>query len=78
MARRRLGEVAGSAFTIDRAERLGYEPKPGEELYVVGHPELGTVELAELVRVGRRSFPVRVICTPELLEPFAKVIAARA
>jgi HD superfamily phosphohydrolase len=77
-ARRRLGDRAGAAFTIDRAERLGYEPKRGEELYVVGHPELGTVELGELVRVGRRSFTVRVICTPELLEPFEKIISGRA
>jgi uncharacterized protein len=74
-ARRVLGERAPWSFTIDRAERLGYEPRKGEELYVVGHPELGTVELGELVRVGKRSFTVRVICAPELLESFERICA---
>ena len=72
-ARERLGDRARHAFTLDHAERLGYVPSRDEELYVVGHPEVGTVELGELVRVGRRSFSVRVICAPELLDVFLRV-----
>jgi hypothetical protein len=75
-AARRLGARARHYFTIDHAERLGYVPKKDEELYVVSHPELGTVELGDLVRVGKRSFSVRVICAPELLEPFQRVCEA--
>ncbi|MBI4508572.1 MAG: HD domain-containing protein [Deltaproteobacteria bacterium] len=79
-ARRAMGSRASYYWSIDRAERLGYAARPGEEIFVVGHPRHGTVNLGELVRempLGRQAFTVRVVCAPELLEAFTRVVGAR-
>jgi len=67
IARSHFGDAAESYYAIDRAERqvVGED----DELYVVGHPRLGTVpfqtiavELAPVQPVAT----VRVLCAPEL------------
>jgi uncharacterized protein len=78
IARARLGEHADSYWAIDRAERLGYDPRAGAELFVVGHPRLGTVDLGSLLEefpLGREVHTVRVVCAPELHRAFADVVA---
>ncbi|MSP15993.1 MAG: HD domain-containing protein [Myxococcales bacterium] len=80
-ARARFGDDAEYYCAIDETSRYGYETRPGEELFVVGHPRHGTVELGELVReqgLGRQVFSARVIAAPELLPALAAVIAAEA
>lgn len=77
VARRVLGDRSPWYWSIDTAERLGYDPRPGEEIRVVGHPRLGTVELGRVVKEGplaRQSFTVRVICAPELLVAFRPIV----
>jgi HD superfamily phosphohydrolase len=74
-ARAVLGERAPHYYAIDHAERQG--PRPGDGLFVVGHPRHGTVELGELVQempIGRQTFTVRVLCAPELVEAFRPII----
>ena len=76
--RAELGEGADGYWAIDRAERLGYDPRAGAELFVVGHPRLGTVDLGRLVEelpLGRPTHTVRVVCAPELRARFTAVVA---
>lgn len=80
-ARRALGERAPYSWAIDTAESLGYDPRPGEEIFVIGHPQHGTVDLGQLVRelpIGRETFMVRVLCAPELVPAFRAVAAGAA
>jgi len=79
-ARRVLGQDAHYYWSIDRAERLGYNARPGEEIFVVGHPRRTTVDLGEIIEstLGRQTFTVRVLCAPELRDAFAAVLAQRA
>jgi hypothetical protein len=69
LARARFGDAGDFYMAIDHAERLGYSARPGEEIFVVGHPRYGTVDLGTLVRdfpIGRQVSTVRLICAPEL------------
>jgi hypothetical protein len=69
LARRTFGERAPYYWAIDRAEQLGYSARPGEEIFVVGHPRHGTVDLGQLVAelpIGRQVSTVRLVCAPEL------------
>jgi len=80
-ARALLGERAPYYWAIDRAERLGYDARPGEEIFVVGHPRRGTLDLGSLLGnaglpIGRQTFTLRIVCAPELAETFAPIAAA--
>jgi HD superfamily phosphohydrolase len=79
-ATRVLGARAPYAWALDRAASLGYSDRPGEEIYVVGHPSHeGTTDLGRLVDdlpLGRRRSAVRVIMAPELRDAFERVISA--
>jgi hypothetical protein len=73
MARDRVGARAPYLWAIDRAVNLGYSSRPGEEIYVMGHPQHGTIDLGRLVAdlpLGRRVSTVRVIMAPELRPAF--------
>jgi uncharacterized protein len=73
-----LGDRAPSYWAIDAAVREVVSG-PGEELFVVGHPRRGTIELAALageLPLGRPVTTVRVLCAPELVPAFARVLAA--
>lgn len=75
-ARAELGDAGPWHWAIDRGERLGYQPKPGQELLVVGHPD-GPAELGTLMSGPARSaraFSQRVLCTPALLERFRRAV----
>ncbi len=75
-----LGEDrAGSYWAIDRAVGLGYDSRPGEEIYIVGHPKHGTIDLGQFLQqlpIGKKIFTVRVVCAPELLPVFRKIVEA--
>lgn len=78
-ARALFGDRASSYFAVDRAERLGYDARPGEEIFVVGHPRLGTVDLGQLgeeLPIQRQRFTVRVVAAPELYDAFVPIVAA--
>jgi HD superfamily phosphohydrolase len=70
-----FGDAASCYWSIDRAERLHYAPKPGEEILVVGHPRGGVVPLGELV-ASRPAFTVRVVAAPELVPAFRSIVAS--
>jgi HD superfamily phosphohydrolase len=75
-AERLLGERSQSYWALDAAQNevVG----PGEELYVVGHPRRGTIDLAQLgaeLAPGRPIVSVRVLCAPELLDTFRPLCA---
>ena len=77
-AERRLGERAASYWALDGAQRDVVAP--GEELYVVGHPQRGTIDLSQLIEelpLGRPIQSWRVICAPELVEDFRPLCAGR-
>ena len=81
IAKRILGEKAPYYWTIDRAKQLGYDARPGEEIFVIGHPHYGTTDLGRLVQelpLGKQTCTVRVVCAPELAAPFAAVVGALA
>ena len=74
-ARRVFGEAAPSYYAVDRAERelVG----EGGTLHVVGHPRLGTVPFAVLAAELAPVQPVatvRVLCAPELVAAFRKIV----
>ena len=75
-ARGVFGDRARHYFTVDHAGRLSYDPRPGEEIYVVGHPRHDSVDLGQLLGSAASRFQVRVLCAPELRERFAPIVAA--
>lgn len=78
-ARARFGDRAASYWAIDRFERFGYDAREGEEIFVVGHPRHGTIDLGQLVHelpLGRQMKMVRVVCAPELRDEMARIVAA--
>jgi HD superfamily phosphohydrolase len=80
-ARAVFSERASSYFAVDRAERLGYDARPGEEIFVVGHPRLGTVDLGQLgeeLPIQRQRFTVRVVVAPELQDAFVPIVNGRS
>jgi HD superfamily phosphohydrolase len=77
-ARARFGTHANFYWAVDRAVSLGYDTRPGEEIFVVGHPRHGTVDLGRLVAdlpLERKLSQVRLICAPELVGAMHEVIA---
>ncbi len=71
-----LGERAPSYWALDAAVREVVSG-PGEELHVVGHPRRGTIELSALVDelpLGRAVTTVRVLCAPELVPSFERIV----
>ena len=76
-ARAVLGERAPYYWAIDRAVSLGYDTRPGEEIYVVGHPRHGTIDLGRLVHelpLGRKVSTVRLVFAPELGDAFRRLV----
>jgi HD superfamily phosphohydrolase len=74
-----LGERAPYYWAIDRAVSLGYDSRPGEEIFVVGHPRHGTIDLGQLVAelpLGRKVSTVRLLFARELDGPFRSIVAA--
>ena len=66
---RNVEVISPDTWTIDQAERLGYDARPGEEIFVIHHPRFGTIDLGHLLRelpLGRQTFTVRLIYAPEL------------
>jgi HD superfamily phosphohydrolase len=79
-ARGVLGERAPYYWAIDRAVSLGYDTRPGEEIYVVGHPRHGTIDLGRLVAelpLGRKVSAVRLVFAHELGDAFRAVVGGR-
>ncbi|MFH0901296.1 MAG: HD domain-containing protein [Pseudomonadota bacterium] len=79
LAARQFGSTAAYYWAIDEADWLGYDLRAGEEIYVVGHPRHGTVDLGQLLKempIGRTTLTVRIICAPELLAPFRALVGA--
>jgi uncharacterized protein len=76
-AGRLLGERAPCYWAIDRAEKPAVRARAGDELFVVDHPEHGTVDLGELIAempLGRQALAARVLCAPELADAFRKIV----
>jgi HD superfamily phosphohydrolase len=73
-----LGEErAESYWAIDHAVGLGYDSRPGEEIYIVEHPKYGTIDLGQFLQqlpIGKKVFTVRVVCAPELKDRFQRII----
>ena len=79
-ARHVLGERAPWYWAIDRAEQLGYDAQPGDEIFIVGHPRHGIVDLGELTRelpISREVATMRIVCAPELVAPFRALVHER-
>ncbi len=77
-ARAVLGERAPYYWAIDRAVSLGYDTRPGEEIFVVGHPRHGTIDLGRLVAelpLGRKVSTVRLLFAAELGDAFRRVVS---
>jgi hypothetical protein len=75
-----FGDRAAWYWSLDRTEQLGYDAQPGDELFVVGHPRHGIVDLGELWRelpIGREVSTLRVVCAPELLSAFRALVHER-
>jgi hypothetical protein len=75
-----FGEGGASYWAVDRARWQGYDPRPGEEIYVVGHPRHGTLYLGRLqeeLPVARPSATARIVCAPELRERFAEIVGGK-
>jgi HD superfamily phosphohydrolase len=78
-ARAVLGERAPYYWAVDRAVSLGYDTRPGEEIFVVGHPRHGTIDLGQLVAelpLGRKVSTVRLLFARELADAFCRIVAA--
>jgi uncharacterized protein len=74
-ARAVFGPAASSYYAVDRAEREVVAE--GGTLHVVGHPRLGTVPFATLaaeLAPVRPVATVRVLCAPELVSAFRKIV----
>ena len=78
-ARAVLGERAPYYWAVDRAVSLGYDTRPGEEIFVVGHPRHGTIDLGQLVAelpLGRKVSTVRLLFARELSDAFCGIVAS--
>ena len=76
-AREVFGAHGNFYWAIDRSVSLGYDHRPGEEIFVVGHPRHGTIDLGELVAdlpMERKMSQVRLICAPELVGKMAAIV----
>ena len=78
IARDRFGDDAPYYLQLDRAEQIGYSAgAAAEQLWVVGHPERGTVSLGDLLsdmRLARLVSRVRIVCAPELVQSLSAAL----
>jgi hypothetical protein len=78
-ATERFGADARYYYQIDTTRQIGYAATELDELYVVGHPRYGTATLGRLLAdlpLGRPISTIRLVCAPELLEPFSAIADA--